>query len=312
MRLKLMVPLGQAQERWQYDRQLILSKARALGVEVVLHATSFALASQNREVDHSFLKDVDVLLVISSLSVSPTPFVRAAHQAGVPVVAYDRLITDCPLDLYVSFDNVKVGEMQAGDLVQRKPRGNYVLLCGPPSDYNSFFYRNGQMNILNPFLDRGDIRIAEEQGVKDWLPSEAYRIMRQTLDKAENKVDAVLATNDGLAQGAIQALEERGLAGRVPVTGQDAELSACKRIAAGTQSMTVYKPIKLLAAAAVEAALELVNKQAVDKTILVDNGWGKVPSLLLQPTRVNRDNLEATVVADGFHKKEEIFSPSAG
>ena len=308
MRLKLLVPLGQVQERWQHDRQLFLSKVKSLGVDASLHATSFVLASQTPEAERSLLQGVDVMVVISPLAVSPAPIVEMAHKSGVPVVAYDRLIMDCPLALYVSFDNAKVGELQASHLVRRKPQGNYVLVSGPPSDHNSLLYREGQMRVLQPLIDRGEIRIVEDQAAKDWLPTEAYRIVKEALNKTDGQLDAVLATNDGLAEGALQALAERNLERKVPVTGQDAELPACQRIVAGTQSMTVYKPIKLLAETAAEAAVALAKKQMIGfKTTALPNGRGNVPSILLSPIPVDKDNLEETVIADGFQKREEVF-----
>ena len=303
------MPLGQVQERWQHDRQLFLAKVKALGVDASLHATSFGPASQNPESEKALLQGVDVMVVISPLNASPAPLVEMAHRSGIPVVAYDRLILDCPLDFYVSFDNAKVGELQASQLVARKPHGNYVILGGPPSDSNSRFYREGQMKVLQPLIDRGDIRVLEDQWAKDWLPTEAYQIVKEALDKSDGRVDAVLATNDGLAEGAVQALAERNLERKVPVTGQDAELTACQRIMKGTQSMTVYKPIKLLAETAAEAAVALAKKQMIGfKTTALSNGRGNVTSILLSPVPVDKDNLEETVIADGFQKREDVFT----
>src|SRR5579871_3341934 len=251
MRLKFLVPLGQVQERWRHDRQEFLAKAKELGVEVVLQATSFVIHSQNQQTEKALLEGVDVLAVIAPTTVSPVPIVEFARKMGVLVMAYDRLINDCGLDLYISFDNEKVGEMQARYLVERKPKGRYLKIGGPPGDNNSPFFQKGQMGVLGPYVDCGDIKIVADQPAKDWLPAEAYRITKEALDKS-GPLDAVLASNDGLAEGAVQALKDAGLEGKVLVTGQDAELGACQRIMAGTQSMTVYKPIKLLASTAID------------------------------------------------------------
>ncbi len=307
MRVKLIVPLGQVQERWQTDRRLFVEKVRSLGVNVMFQASNQASDSLDPAALQAVTKFADVLVILSSLTGTSAPLVEFARKEGIRVIAYDRLIRDCALDLFVSFDNVKVGELQAGFLVKRKPRGNYVIIGGPAADNNSVFYRQGQMNILQPYITRGDIKIVAEQEAKDWLPSEAHAILKKALDGAGNQVDAVLATNDNLAQGAIHALSERGLAGKVLVTGMDAEMGACKRMTAGTQSMTVYKPVHLLAHVAAEMAVALGNKDPLPTdTKRVHNGKMEVPSILLEPLLVDVNNMKSTVIADGFQSEGDI------
>jgi D-xylose transport system substrate-binding protein len=201
-----------------------------------------------------------------------------------------------------------VGEIQAGYLLRKAPAGNYVLIGGPPEDGNARLYREGQRKALRPYLDRGEIRIVADQPAKGWFPMEALKITREALDKTDGRISAVVASNDGTAGGAIQALEGRGLAGKVTVSGQDADLAACQRIARGTQSMTVYKPVQLLAVRAAEAAVALGRKEPLGgggRT--VPNGRKDVPSLLFEPILVDRKNLADTVIADGFHGEKEIF-----
>jgi len=234
--------------------------------------------------------------------------VEAAHKAGVPVIAYDRLINDSDLDLYVSFDNVRVGELQAEYLVKRRPKGHYVLIGGAPTDNNALLFRRGQMNVLKPLVDKGEITIVADQWAKDWQAIEALKIMENALTRNNNQVDAVVASNDGVAGGAVQALEEQKLAGKVLVSGQDAELSACRRVLAGTQSMTVYKPIHLLATKAAEIAVLMAKKQplpAASRT--VNNGKKDVPSILLDPVPVDAESMARTVVADGYQKLEDVY-----
>jgi D-xylose transport system substrate-binding protein len=168
--------------------------------------------------------------------------------------------------------------------------------------------RKGHLNVLKPYLERGDITLAADQWARDWQPVEALKVMENALTRTGNRVDAVLAANDGTAGGAIQALAEQKLAGRVPVTGQDAELSACQRIVAGTQGMTIYKPIKRLADKAAEVAVLLARKQPVpDPTTKVHNGKIDVPSILLPAVTVDRDNLDETVIKDGYQKREDVY-----
>jgi D-xylose transport system substrate-binding protein len=296
------------EERWQHDRDLFVAKCKALGADVLVQAANSDDALQNSQAENLLTEGVNVLVVVPHNGKSAATIVESAHKAGVPVLAYDRLINDCDLDLYVSFDNVKVGEMQADYLVKHQPKGNYVLIGGAPTDHNALMFREGQMNILKPYVDRGDIKIVADQWATDWQAVEALKITENALTKNNNKVDAVLVSNDGTAGGAIQALTEQNLAGKVWVSGQDADLAGCQRIVAGTQSMTVYKPIQKLAEKAAELAVALAQKQPLtDKTSIVNNGKKDVPSILLEPIEVDKDNLDATVIADGYQKKEDVY-----
>jgi D-xylose transport system substrate-binding protein len=164
------------------------------------------------------------------------------------------------------------------------------------------------MKVLQPAISRGDIRIVSDQWARDWLAVEALKIMENALTRSDNKVDAVVAANDGVAGGAIQALAEQNLAGKTLVSGQDAELSACQRIAEGTQSMTVYKPIERLAYKAAEVAVKLGRRQPHGETTRgVSNGKIDVPSILLPPVAVDKDNLVSTVIADGYQRLEDVY-----
>jgi D-xylose transport system substrate-binding protein len=201
-----------------------------------------------------------------------------------------------------------VGELQGEYAVKNKPKGNYVLIGGAPTDNNALLLRDGQMKFLKAPVDRGDIKIVSDQWARDWQPIEALKIMENALTRVNNQVDAVVASNDGTAGGAIQALTEQKLAGKVLVTGQDAELAACQRIVAGTQTMTIYKPIPVLGSKAAEVAVLLAKKQSIpDQTKPVKNGKKDVPSILLEPIPVDKDNLLSTVIKDGYHKLEEVY-----
>jgi len=296
------------EERWHRDRDLLVKRAGELGAEVLVQAANGNDALQNSQAENMLTQGVDVLLVAPHNGKSAAVIVEAAHKAGVPVIAYDRLINDADVDLYLSFDNERVGQMQAEYLVQRRPKGSYVLIGGAPTDNNAHLYHKGQMNVLEPMVKRGEIRIVADQWARDWLAVEALKIMENALTRTANQVDAVVAANDGVAGGAIQALSEQNLAGKTLVSGQDAELSACQRIAAGTQSMTVYKPIQRLAYKAAEVAVKLARKQPHGETTRgVSNGKLDVPSILLEPIAVDKDNLISTVIADGYQKLEDVY-----
>ena len=296
------------EERWQHDRDLFVARCQELGAEVLVQAANSQDALQNSQAENLLTQGVNVLVVVPHNGKSAATMVESAHKSGVPVIAYDRLINDCDLDLYVSFDNVRVGELQADYIVKKAPKGNYVLIGGAPTDNNAKLFRQGQMNVLQPLIAKGDIKVVADQWATDWLPVEALKIMENALTKNNNKVDAVVVSNDGTAGGAIQALAEQKLAGKIPVSGQDADLAACQRIVAGTQSMTVYKPIKQLATKAAELAVAMAKKEPfTDKTTVINNGKKDVTSILLTPIQVDKDNLDATVIADGYQKKEEVY-----
>jgi D-xylose transport system substrate-binding protein len=233
--------------------------------------------------------------------------VDSAKRQNVPVIAYDRLIRNSEPDLYISFDNEKVGEMQAHYLMERAPKGNYVLIGGAPTDNNAMMFRSGQMKALKSSIDHGDIKIVANEWARDWLASEALKHAENSLTLSNNDIVAIVASNDATAGGAIQALEEQKLAGKVFVSGQDADLPALQRIVAGTQSMTVYKPVALLARRAAEIAVSLAKHEKIEATSTVNNGKIDVPSVLLQPVIVDKDNIVDTVAKDGYQKLEEIY-----
>jgi D-xylose transport system substrate-binding protein len=296
------------EERWQRDRDLVVAEAEKRGARVIVQAANGNDAVQNSQAENMLTQGVDVLLVAPHNGKTAAVIVEAAHKAGVPVIAYDRLILDSDLDLYVTFSPVRVGELQGDYALKHKPKGNYVLIGGAPTDNNALLLRQGQMSLLKAPIDRGDIKVVSDQWAKEWQPMEALKIMENALTRNNNQVDAAVVSNDGTAGGAIQALAEQKLAGKVLVTGQDADLAACQRIVAGTQSMTIYKPIKVLAAKAAEVALALANKQPVaDKTSPVANGKKDVPSILLEPIPVDKDNLVSTIIADGYQKLEAVY-----
>jgi D-xylose transport system substrate-binding protein len=251
---------------------------------------------------------VDLLVVVPHNGKIDATIVNEAHKNGVKVIAYDRIINDCGLDLYVSFDNEKVGELQAQYILDNAPIGNYILIGGSPTDFNAKLIRDGQLKILQPSIDSGKIKIVSDQWTVDWQPIEALKHTENALTKNNNDIVAIVASNDGTAGGAIQALEEQKLAGKVFVSGQDADLAACQRIVAGTQTMTVYKPIKLLAETAAKAAMAMIqNKPIVNANQKVNNGKIDVPSILLTPISVDQFNLAETVIKDGYQKADDVY-----
>lgn len=296
------------EERWQRDKDLVERRAKELGMQVSVQVANGDDSLQVKQAENLLTQGVDVLIVAPHNGEIAASIVEAAHRQGVPVISYDRLIKNSDVDLYVSHQVVKIGEMQAKyllDHVNKKP-ANFVIVGGSPTDNNALLLHQGQMNILKPAVDRGDVKIVTDQYAKEWQASAALNIVENALTQANNQVDAVVASNDGTARGAVQALEGQNLAGKVLVSGQDADLASLSLIVLGKQTMTVYKPIQPLAYAAVDAAIKLAHGETVATTETIDNGSKRVPSILLEPVAVDRNNITTTVVKDGYQTLEKI------
>jgi D-xylose transport system substrate-binding protein len=248
-----------------------------------------------------------VIVIVPFNSKTLGNVVAEAHKAGIKVVSYDRLILDADIDGYISFDNEKVGELQAQGVYNAQPKGNYFLLGGAPTDNNAKMLREGQLKVLQPAIDKGDIKVVGQQWVPEWSASTALRIMEDALTANNNKIDAVVASNDGTAGGAIQALAAQHMAGKVPISGQDADLAAVKRVVAGTQTMTVYKPLKLIAGEAAKLSVALAKGEKPAFNAQYDNGKKKVDTVLLQPTLLTKSNVDV-VVKDGFYTQAQLAS----
>jgi len=294
-------------ERWQHDRDAFVARAKELGAEVYVQSADGVDAVQVRQCENLLTLGIDVLVIVPHNGEVMASAVRSAKAQGVPVVSYDRLIRNSDVSLYISFDNKRIGKLQAQYLYDRAKTGNYMLEGGAPTDNNAHLIRDGQMEVLDPAVKRGDIKIVGDQWAKDWLPNEALRHTEDALARVNNDVVAVVASNDSTAGGVVQALQEQNLAGRVLVSGQDADLPAVQRVAVGAQSMTIYKPIAPLARRAAEAAVALARGEPVVSDATVDNGFKKVSAVLLDPVVVDRNNVMTTVVKDGFLKKEDVY-----
>ena len=294
------------EERWQRDKQLVEARAKEVGADLDVQVANGDDAVQTQQAENMLAKGDQVLIVAPHNGVIAASIVEAAHRKGVPVIAYDRLIRDSDVDLYISHQVEKMGEMQADYALKHAPKGNYVLIGGSPTDYNALLLRKGQMNILKPAIDRGDIKVVSDQFAREWKAEEALRITEDALTKTGNKIVAIVASNDGTAGGAISALEAAGLAGKVLVTGQDAQKDAMQRIVKGTQTMTIYKPIKPLADGAVDAAIKLAHKEPVNAPDKINNGKKDVPAILLQPMAIDKSNVDVTI-KDGYHSHADVY-----
>ncbi|MCM3123894.1 MULTISPECIES: D-xylose ABC transporter substrate-binding protein [unclassified Mesobacillus] len=294
-------------ERWQHDRDFFVDKAEELGADVLVQSANGDEAKQVSQIQNMISQDIDALVIIAINSDALTTVVDQAKAEGIPVLAYDRLINGTDIDAYVSFDNVRVGEMQAEYLVEKVPTGKYFLMGGSPTDNNAKMFREGQMNIIQPLVDKGDIEVVGDQWAKGWDANEALKIMENALTANKNDIDVVVASNDSTAGGAIQALEAQGLAGKVAISGQDADLAGVQRIAEGLQTMTVYKPIKAIAEKSAEVAVQLAKGEKPEADSTVNNGKLDVPFIKLDPIKVGKENIVDTVIKDGFHSYDDVY-----
>jgi D-xylose transport system substrate-binding protein len=277
--------------RWQADRDMFVKRAGELGARVLVLAANNDDTVQVGDVEKLITSGVDVLVIVPHDGTAMAKAVRLAHDAGIPVIAYDRIIRDSDLDLYVSFDNERVGELQARFLIDHLPtpgNGRIVRIFGAKTDNNAAQFKRGQDRVLEPYLARGDIVVVHEDWAEDWKPENAKRIVNAAITASGPGIDAVLAS-------------------KVLVTGQDAETVALQRIAAGTQAMTIYKPLQTLARGAAELAVRVAERRVVVAPQTVDNGHGPVPAVLHDVVIVTRDNILATVVRDGQATYEDVY-----
>ena len=294
--------------RWVKDRDMFIQKVEEMKGTVVVKIAESDASVQFQQGLELINQGVDVLVIIPVDMFVAAGIVKTAQKRNIPVISYDRLIRDCDIDFYVSTDNINVGELQANYLTKVQPQGNYALIGGPTSDNNSFQLHLGWMNILHPLIERGDITIIHDEFADQWTSTEGYRIMSQILENGP-AVDAVICGNDALASGAIRALREQGLEGKVLVAGQDADIEALRHIVFGEQTITIYKPIESMAFTAADAAIKMAKgkKPSDNMSFTVNNGHRLVPAILLDGQVVHKQNIRMTVISEGFVAEQEVF-----
>jgi D-xylose transport system substrate-binding protein len=293
-------------ERWQTDLDRFQKRAGELGAQVLVETAEGDDELQLQQAQKLLAAGVKTLVLVPHDAEKAVSIVAAAKAAQVPVLCYERLVRDADVTLFVGVDALGVGHVQADALVKQAPKGNYVLIGGSSKDSNAVILHDGQMRVLKPYVDRGDIKIVSDTWSKDWDPSEAYAHMSEAIDSSKGQIAAVVASNDGTAGGAIQALADHKLAGTVLVSGQDADLAAIIRILDGTQTMTVYKPLGSQAKLAAEAAVALAKGETVKTTASISIGNKSVRAILLDPVVVTKNNVKQTVIKDGFQNLETI------
>ncbi len=289
-------------ERWQRDRDAFVARASELGAEVNVQNANGDVEEQIAQIEYLIEKDVDVIAVIAVDSRGLSDVVAKAKRAGIRVIAYDRLLTDAGVDLYISFDNERIGQMMAECIAANTPAGGKVfMMCGSPEDNNVSLVEKGFYSVM----DKTDLEIVGTAYADNWLGEMGYAAVSGFLDEG-GELDAVMCGNDDIASQVIRALSERRLAGEVCVVGQDADLSGCQRIVEGTQTMTVYKSIETLAMRAAESAVALAEEGSVKTAGTYFDGTYEVPYIGLEPIAVTESNMQV-IIDDGYHLEEDIY-----
>lgn len=294
-------------ERWNKDIKIFNSAAQELGAEVALQMSAGGTAAQIEQVRYLFSQDIDVLVLLPHDTDELAGVAQQALDRGIPVVSYDRLIQGVTVTAYISFDNEQVGRLFGRALTSEVPRGRYLIVNGSVRDNNSYRVNAGLHEVIDPYVNGGRIEIVDEIWLEAWSSDEAMEKIAAVLERTTD-IDAISAANDQLANAAIQLLAERRLAGDVAVVGQDADLLSTQRVVEGLQLMTVYKPIHQLATRAARLAVEIAGDSMPVPDRYVTNGSGvDIPYFVEQPIAVYKENMDATIIRDGFHSAEDVY-----
>lgn len=304
------------EERWaKFDEPAIKAALEAAGAKYVSTDAGSSAEKQLEDVETLIADGADVLIILAQDGTAILPAVQSALDQDIPVIAYDRLIED-PGALYITFDNVGVGKLMAEVIFEKVPTGNYIIIKGNSADANADFLRDGIEQVIGAAVAAGDITIVGEDYTDNWDPAVAQANTEQFLTAANNDVQAVISENDGMATGVVAALEAQGLAGSVPVTGQDGDGAALNRVALGTQLVSVWKDARELGTAAGEAAVALAKGTAladVAGVVQFDSpGGNSMTSILLTPLAITQDNLDVVVDAGWITKEALCQGVTAG
>ena len=297
------------EERWKTDEAAIKAALDAGGAEYISTDAQSSASKQLTDVENLIAQGANALIILAQDTDAIQPAVQKALDEGIPVIAYDRLVEN-PDAFYITFDNKKVGVLEAQAVYNVQPKGNYVIIKGNSADPNSDFLRSGIEEVIGAAVKSGEITIVGESYTDNWDPANAQKEMEQFLTVNNNNVDAVVSENDGMAGGVVAALAAQGMAGQIPVSGQDGDHAALNRIALGTQTVSVWKDARALGKAAGEAALALASGKTmsdIPDSVMFDGGPKGVNmhSLFLTPVPITIDNLDVVIDA-GWITKDEV------
>lgn len=294
-------------ERWVKDKNYLVEILTKQGAEVIVEVAGNDQNKQIEQARNMIKNGTQVLIVVPVNQDEAAKIVEIAHESNVKVIAYDRMINGCQLDYFVASNGAQIGELQASSLTAVNPKGNYALIGGAKIDNNSQRLFLGQMNVLQPLMETGAVQLVYSEFGVDWSKEDGYRQAKIVLENYADGLTGIICGNDNLAMGALMALKEYGLDGKVLLSGQDAELPNLKEIIKGNQTATVLKPLKETATAAAELSISLaLEKQNTMKFTTESNGKVLVKSILIDAILVNKNNIETTVIASGYYTSAQI------
>ena len=292
-------------DRWYSDQKYFTEKVKELGGEVLVEIAYADTLKQAELATKLIDSGVKVLVIVPTDAHQAAKIVDRARKSGVAVVAYDRLILNENIAAYISYDNQKVGRLQAQYALEKVPQGKFILMNGPPSDNNAILFKAGQEEVLASAIKNGKVQVLANFVMADWGQLGAWMKLEDFFAKNKERPDAIVVANDEMAIGVIQALP-KALMGKTVVTGQDADLAGLKNIVSGNQTMTVYKPIKPIAQRAAEIAMQLARGTAISGITKMKIGTLTVNAILLNPIVVDKSNYMETVIKDGQVKLSEL------
>ena len=293
-------------ERWRRDCDVFLNTAKDLGADVIVQNSGNSVEVQNQQIEYLVKRGVKAVVIVPKDAESLGESVRLAKSKGIPVISYDRLLRNSPIDLYVTIDSHAVGTLMAQELLRKKPRGAFFCIYGPEEDFNMTLIRQGVESAIKD----SRAKIVYNYWTDGWNYDLSYRKMAELL-KAGSYPDAVIAGNDAVADSIIRAIGEFAPGRDIAVGGQDADIAGCQNVVNGKQAVTIYKPISELAAKSAEIAVALARGKSVKEcgsiNGSIDNGAGQIPVLWLHPTAVTAENMDEIVIKSGFHTRQEVY-----
>jgi len=289
-------------ERWERDRDVFVSTAKELGADINVQSANGDIDVQISQIEYFIEKDVDVIVVVAIDSDRLTEVIKKAKDAQIAVIAYDRLIMNADVDMYISFDNEKVGIMMGEEIASHKNNKRVIMICGAPSDSNVAMVNNGFEKVMR---EHG-IEVIEKTYCDGWKATLGAEYVNKNIDTI-SKADAIMCGNDDIATNVIRTLAVYRKAGKIDIVGQDADLAACQHIVEGTQNITVYKPVEKLASEAARYAVDFANGKKASVVTTINDGTYDVPYVALDPISVSKNNMDEIIIDSGFHSKEDVY-----
>lgn len=299
----------QQEERWVKEAKFFVAEAEKNGAKVLVQDANNDENQQNNQIENLISQKVDAIVIVAKNGKTIGSAVAAAKKAGIPVMAYSRLIKNADYECFIGFDVVDIGRTLAKSAIAKVPKGNYLIMNGGETDVNAKLEQQGYYEIIKPLIDKGDIKVVSEQWAENWAPEKALALAENALTQNKNNIDAALVSNDGMAGGVIQALKAQKLDGKVFVTGTDGETAALQRIAEGSQSCTLLFPSQSFAEAGAKAAVEMAKSKKAPSaaTGVTDNDVKKIPTIFVNTVLVTKDNINDTVIKAGIEKVDVVY-----